>query len=153
MVILRPIYGGKHQLTDKIRKAGVELNYIWGVGPSLGFLKPVYLEIGKPDQIPYETFEIERYDPAVHNVQNIYGRASWLNGVGEMKIYPGAHARAALSFEYSGSTTGIKGIEVGASMDAYPVVVPIMAEFEGVQNKQFFFEFYLAVQLGKRFVQ
>jgi len=115
--------------------------------------KPVYLQIGKPDNIPYETFVTERYDPAVHNVQNIYGRASWFKGFGEMKLYPGGFARAGLNFEYSGQTTGIKAIEVGLSMDAYPVVVPIMAELEGVQNKQFFFEFYVNLLFGKKYVQ
>lgn len=153
MLIVRPTYGKKHQITDKIRRTGVELNYVWSVGPSLGLAKPVYLQIGKPDNIPYETFVIERYDPAVHNVQNIYGRASWFKGLGEMKLYPGGFARLGLNFEYSGQTTGIKAIEVGLSMDAYPVVVPIMAELEGVKNKQFFFEFYVNLLFGKKYVQ
>ncbi len=153
MLIVRPTYGKKHQITDKIRRTGVELNYVWGIGPSLALAKPVYLQIGKPDIIPYETFVTERYDPAVHNVQNIYGRASWFKGVGEMKLYPGGFARAGLNFEYSGQTTGIKAIEVGLSMDAYPVVIPIMAELEGVKNKQFFFEFYVNLLFGKKYVQ
>ena len=153
LLIVRPTFGKKHQITDKIRRTGVELNYVWGVGPSLGLAKPVYLEIGKPDVIPYEFFVIERYDPAVHNVQNIYGRASWFNGFGEMKLYPGAFARAGLNFEYSSQTTGIKSIEVGMSMDVYPKPVPIMAELEGVVNKQFYFEFYLSVMFGKKYVQ
>ena len=46
LLILRPTYGRKHRLTEKIRKSGVEVNYVWGVGPSLALMKPVYLEIG-----------------------------------------------------------------------------------------------------------
>lgn len=153
LTILRPTYGRKIQVTDKIRRSGVEINWIWGIGPSIGLLKPVYLEIGKPDAIPYETYVIERYDPEVHNVQNIYGRASWFNGIGEIKPYIGGFGRTAVNFEYSGHTTGIKAIEAGVSMDAYATKVPIMAELEGVENKQFFFEFYIAVQIGKRLVQ
>lgn len=153
LLIVRPTFGKKQQLTDKIRKSGVELNLVWGIGPSLGLAKPVYLEIGKPDNVPYQEFAIERYDPAVHNIQNIYGRASWFRGLGEARLYPGAFGRAGLNFEYSGHTTGIKALEVGASMDAYPVKVPIMAELEGVENKQFFFEFYLAVQFGRKYVR
>lgn len=153
LLIVRPTIGKKHQITDKIRRTGVELNYVWSVGPSLGLAKPVYLQIGKPDNIPYQEFVIERYDPAVHSVQNIYGRASWFKGFGEMKLYPGGFGRAGLNFEYSGQTTGIKSIEVGMSMDAYAVEVPIMAELEGVENKQFFWEFYVALQFGKKYVQ
>lgn len=153
LLIVRPTIGKKHQITDKIRRTGVELNYVWSVGPSLGLAKPVYLQIGKPDNIPYQEFVTERYDPAVHSVQNIYGRASWFKGFGEMNLYPGGFGRAGLNFEYSGQTTGIKSIEVGMSMDAYAVKVPIMAELEGVENKQFFWEFYVALQFGKKYVQ
>lgn len=153
LMILRPTYGRKLQITDKIRRSGAEVNFIWGVGPSFGLLKPVYLQIGKPDRIPYENIAVERYDPAIHDVQNIYGRATWFNGVDELKPYVGGSGRVAFSFEYSGETTGLKGLEVGATVDVYPTTLPIMAELEGVRNKQFFFEFYLALQFGKKFVQ
>ncbi len=152
LLILRPTYGRKLQLTDKIRRSGAEVNFIWGIGPSIGLLKPVYLQIGKPDRIPYENIAVERYDPAIHDVQNIYGRATWFNGVGEIKPYLGGFGRVALSFEYSTETTGLKGLEVGAMVDVYQKTVPIMAELEGVRNKQFFFQFYLALQFGKKFV-
>jgi hypothetical protein len=153
MLIVRPTFGKKIQIADKIRKSGVELNWVWGIGPSLALAKPVYLEIGKPDVVPYVEYAVERYDPAIHNIQNIYGRASWFRGFGEMQVYPGAFGRTGLNFEYSGQTTGIKALEIGASIDAYPVTVPIMAELEGVQNKQFFFEFYLSIQFGRKYVQ
>lgn len=152
LLILRPTYGRKLQITDKIRRSGAEVNFLWGVGPSIGLLKPVYLQIGKPDRIPYENIAVERYDPAIHDVQNIYGRATWFNGVGEIKPYLGGFGRVALSFEYSTETTGLKGLEVGAMVDVYQKTVPIMAELEGVRNKQFFFQFYLALQFGKKFV-
>ncbi|MFN9325116.1 MAG: hypothetical protein ACK6A5_06990, partial [Flavobacteriales bacterium] len=57
------------------------------------------------------------------------------------------------NFEHSGHADGIKAIEVGCTMDAFPTVVPIMAEMEGVTNKQFFWEFYLAIQFGKKYIQ
>ncbi len=153
MLILRPSFGGKHQIADKIRRSGVEVNYVWSVGPSLALVKPVYLQIGKPDNFPYDAIVTERYDPAVHDIQNIFGRASWFNGFGEMRLYPGGFGRFGFNFEHSGEASGIKAIEVGASMDAYPVVVPIMAELEDVTNKQFFFELYLTVQFGKKYTQ
>ena len=153
MLILRPSFGGKHQIADKIRRSGVEVNYVWSVGPSLALVKPVYLQIGKPDNFPYDAIVTERYDPAIHDIQNIFGRASWFNGFGEMRLYPGGFGRFGFNFEHSGEASGIKAIEVGASMDAYPVVVPIMAELEDVTNKQFFFELYLTVQFGKKYTQ
>ncbi|HRO98376.1 MAG TPA: hypothetical protein PLN54_02975 [Flavobacteriales bacterium] len=153
LTIVRPTFGGKHLITDKIRRSGVEVNWVWGIGPSIGLAKPVYLQIGKPDAIPYVTIVTERYDPSVHDVQNIYGRASWFKGVGEIVPYFGGFGRFGFNFEHSGNADGIKAIEVGCTIDAYPEVVPIMAEMEGVTNKQFFFEFYLAIQFGKKYIQ
>jgi hypothetical protein len=153
MFIIRPTYGRKHRITEKIRKSGVEVNYLWGVGPSLGFLKPVYLQIieGESNDLVFTT---EKYDPVRHSADNIYGRASWFKGLGETKLYPGAFGRFAFNFEYAGDNTGVRALEVGASMDAYAEKLPIMADLEdeGI-NKQFFFEFYLAVEFGSKKVR
>jgi hypothetical protein len=153
MLVLRPIFGRKHQVADKIRRSGVEVNTIWGVGPSIALLKPVYLQIGKPDNFPYETVVVERYDPTLHGVQNIYGRASWFTGVGEMRPYVGLHGRFGFNFEHSGQADGVKALEAGAAIDAYPQVLPIMAQVEGVVNKRIFLQFYIALQFGKKFIQ
>ncbi len=69
-LIIRPTYGRKHQITDKIRRSGVEVNYVWSVGPSLGFAKPVYLQISRIDQMIFEPITVERYDPMEHDVHN-----------------------------------------------------------------------------------
>jgi hypothetical protein len=153
LLIVRPIYGRKHRITEKIRKSGVELNYVWGIGPAIGLLKPVYLQIGEPRDPPYTTIAVERYDPEEHFANNIYGRASWFRGVGEMQVRPGAHARIALNFEYAGDNTGIRAIEAGASVDVFPEKVPIMAELPGVENKEFFLEFYVALQFGNKTIR
>ncbi|HEX2616438.1 MAG TPA: hypothetical protein VHL57_02795 [Flavobacteriales bacterium] len=155
MLIVRPTFGRKHRITEKIRKSGVELNYVWSIGPSLGLLKPVYLQIGEPEIPPYDVIAVERYDPTKHFANNIYGRASWFKGLDEIKLYPGAFGRVALNFEYAGENTGVKSLEVGATIDAYAEKVPIMAELEGlnVENKQFFLEFYLALQFGGKTIR
>lgn len=152
MLILRPTYGRKHRITEKIRKSGVEVNYVWNIGPSLALLKPVYLQIGEPEY-PYQTIVTEKYDPDLHFANNIFGRASWFKGVGEMKLYPGAFGRFAFNFEYAGDNTGIRALEAGATIDAYAEKVPIMAEQLGVENKQFFLEFYLALHFGGKTIR
>lgn len=152
LLLLRPTYGRKELLTDKLRKSGVEVNYVWGIGPSIAYLKPVYLQIGKP-RLPYETIVVERYDPGEHYPDDIFGRASWFKGFGEGALMLGGFARFGFNFEYAGNTSGIKALEVGASMDAFPAVVPIMAELDGVENKQFFFAFYVSLQFGKKYIR
>ena len=157
LLMLRPGYGRKHRITEKIRKSGVELNYVWAIGPALALLKPVYLQIGhridERDGPPYDSIVEERYDPQKHFANNIFGRASWFRGFNEMGIRPGVFGRLALNFEYAGDNTGIRALEVGTTVDAFPDVVPIMAEVEGVVNKRFFLEFYLALHFGSKTIR
>jgi hypothetical protein len=47
----------------------------------------------------------------------------------------------------------VKALEVGAVLDAYMEELLIMAPEPGVKNKQIFFEFYLALQLGGKKVR
>lgn len=152
LLLIRPAFGGKYQITDKIRRSGVEVNLVWGAGPSLGLLKPVYLQIGKPN-IPYETIVVERYDPQVHFVDDIFGRASWFRGLEESRFVVGGFGRAGVNFEHSGENAGLKAIEVGACIDAFAEEVPIMAELEGVENKRVFFEFYASLMFGKKYIR
>lgn len=157
LLIFRPGYGRKHRITEKIRKSGVELNYVWAVGPSLALLKPVYLQIGyrvdSRDGPPYDSIIEERYDPTRHFANNIYGRASWFRGFGELQVEPGVFGRLALNFEYAGDNTGLRALEVGTTLDAYAREVPIMAEVDGVVNKRFYLEFYLALQFGSKTIR
>ncbi|MBS1938404.1 MAG: hypothetical protein JSS84_11405 [Bacteroidetes bacterium] len=153
MIVVRPTFGRKHRITEKVRRSGVEVNYVWGIGPSLGLLKPVYLQIGKPSY-PYQTVVTERYDPAKHFADNIFGRASFFKGFGEMQFYPGAFGRFAFNFEYAPTNTGIRALEAGVTMDAYGTKLPQMAVLNGEDyNKQFFLEFYLAIHFGAKTIR
>lgn len=152
VLLFRPTWGRKELITDKLRKSGVEVNYVWGIGPSIAMLKPVYLQIGKPS-LPYETIAVERYDPEVHYPDDIFGRASWFKGIEESNFRFGGFARFGLNFEHSGSAAGIKALEVGGTIDVFPERLPIMAELDGVENKQVFLELYISLQFGKKFVR
>jgi hypothetical protein len=151
-LILRPGYGQRRILFDKMRTRGVEVGFSWSVGPSLGFAKPVYLEIGYPS-IPYQDIAIERYDPNEHYIDNIFGKAPGTKGLTELKLYPGAFGKFGLHFEYSNERDGIKALETGFAIDAYPERVPIMAELDdqNAQNKQYYFTFYIKILYGKKF--
>ncbi len=157
LLIVRPGFGYKHRITEKIRKSGVELNYVWAIGPSLALLKPVYLQIGyrvdSRDGPPYDSIIEERYDPERHFANNIYGRASWFRGLGELGIEPGVFGRFALNFEYAGDNSGLRALEVGATLDAYARELPVMAEVEGVVNKRFYLEFYIALLFGSKTIR
>jgi hypothetical protein len=150
MYILRPSIGVKRVLTEKLRKNGVEISLNSSIGPSLAFTKPVYLEIWKPadgasSQI---TIDVQKYDPEIHSINNIYGRASSIKGLDELQFHPGVFFKTGFFFEYSPYQRGLRALEAGAMLDVYFDRVPIMAL---ERNKEAFFNFYLNVYFGKKF--
>lgn len=149
--MVRPGFGFKKILTDKLRRSGVQVAYTWQVGPSLGITKPIYLEIAYPG-IAYDYLVVERYNPDEHYSNNIYGKASGLNGLDELRLHPGGFFKFAFQFEYSNEKNRLKGLEAGAVVDVYPSDIPILADKYG-QNKQLFFNFYLNLLIGQKYIR
>ncbi len=156
--LLRAQIGRTKIITEKLRRSGVQTSYSWTVGPSLGFTKPIYLEIiymNEPNNQPY--IEIEKFNPDLHFIDNIYGRASSLRGFDELKIYPGAFAKASFTFEYSNERERLKGIEAGVSADLFHKRIPIMAIYDDAsknpKNHQLFLMLYLNFFIGTKYDQ
>ena len=61
-------------MAEKYRLSGVALSRVTEYGVVAGVSKPVYLEIGY-GELPYDYYQTERYDPAIHATNNIRGRA------------------------------------------------------------------------------
>jgi hypothetical protein len=155
---LRAHLGRKKILTEKLRRSGVQISYNWLAGPTFGFTKPVYLEIiytDEPNQQPY--LEVEKFNPDLHYIDNIYGRASSLRGFDELKFHPGAFGKFSFTFEYSNERERLKGIEAGAAADFFARRIPIMAiyddESKNPKNHQLFLTLYLNFFIGTKYDQ
>lgn len=143
-------YGGQWVLVQRQdrRGGGVEIRaHVYG-GISLGFAKPVYLEILVPTNVPFEfSLSSEKYNPNEHYIDNIYGKAPFTKGLDELKVYPGLYFKAGMSFEYASRQDNIKAIEAGIVIDGYYKEVPIMAFAD---NYPYFFSLYIGFNFGKR---
>lgn len=148
--ILRLGYGGQWVLVQRQdrRGGGVEIRYHCYGGLSIGFAKPVYLEILVPTNVPFEfSLSTEKYDPDKHYIDNIYGKAPFTKGLDQLKIYPGIYLKTGLSFEYASRQDKIRAIEAGIAIDGYYKEIPLMAF---ATNHPYFFSLYIAINLGKR---
>lgn len=146
--IFRPGVGYQKVLFRRAERKSVEIRMGTFLGPSLGLAKPVYLEILHETGTTGEyAVKQERYDPLKHDVIDIYGPAPYFKGLGETKIYPGAYAKLALSFEYADYHDDVKAIETGVILDAYPKTVPLMAL---AKNNQYMLTFYISMVYGKK---
>lgn len=149
LYFIRGGVGSQHILTRKPYWGGVQLSALYYGGVTLGIAKPIYLYIiyftGTGSDLDYE-IRLEKYNPELHFIDNIYGRAPFLSGW-DIKFYPGVYGRGGLDFEFGTRNRAIKSLEVGAQLDYSPIPIPVMAENP---KQSFFLTLYLAFHLGKR---
>lgn len=148
LTIFRPSAGIQKIMFTKEGRKGVQISYLLLGGASLGFVKPVYLEIAPPLGSPPGTMsQSERYDPEKHTLDKILGRAETLKGIDEGTFYPGLHAKIGFNFEYAPQEDLIRAVETGISADAFYKPVPMMAFIE---NRQFFITYFVSWHFGKK---
>ena len=144
LVSLRPVYGGKALIFKAQRENGIEISLKWSIGPSIGFLKPVYLRI---DNINSTITTDEKYDPSIHSTANITSRSSYFKGFFEGRIKPGAFGKIGFDFNFAALRKGISGGEIGVMTDYFPQDLIILHENDGVN---LFTSFYLQFNLGQK---
>ena len=116
----------------------------YSIGPSLAFQKPVFLYVLKEN---FFDPVVERYDPEVHDLNNIAGRAPFLYGLNNLSINPGGYAKLGFSFEFGEYSNEVKAVETGVIADVYPLGMQLMAN----NPKEFaVFTFYVSFYLGKK---
>ncbi len=145
---LRSGYTREYILVDKTDRGTVSLSIPVAAGLSLGMLKPVYIEVFDNEGF----LRVERYDPAIHDFNEIYGRASFFTGIDEIEFRPGIYFKSGASFDFNILDDKVTTLEIGAIADYFFASVPIMYEPSGVEstNKAWFFQLYLTVNFGKK---
>ena len=142
-------YGKKYVAYEKAREKGVNIFWHWNVGPSLGFLKPVYLDVvNLTPSGRISTPLQEPYNPEKHNLGNIYGRSKGIRGLASTKVIPGGFFKIGAEFEYNDDREFIRALAFGATVDVYPKKIEIMAFAE---NTFIYPSLYINVVIGKRY--
>lgn len=152
---LRVGFGMRKYLSEKARQRGVAVGYSYEVGPSLGILKPYYVEYitgetgnGVRD-IRYTGDNINEF----LNQNRIFGASTWTLGLDEIALRPGIHAKAAAHFGFGAFDELSKSLEAGIMADFYLGNTDLMLESDltpGVSNSPLFLSLFLNVQFGKR---
>ena len=146
---LRLGFGKRKILYEKLRDNGLQITMNYTVGPSLGLVKPVFLEVFKYDFTgKIAGIATERYDSELHNFYNIYGRAPWSAGLMETKINPGMFFKFGLDFDYSSNREILNSLEVGVSLDVFSKPVVLMVENN---SYRFYPSVYINCSIGNKF--
>ncbi len=146
---LRAGFGYRWDLSSKLYNNTVAAKFQVSAGPTLAFLKPVYLEIYYPTPDNQAGFLVsERYDPQKHTDQTvIFGNSSFFRGLGETRVRAGLNLKANVQFDWSDYSDQIQSVEMGAALDFYGREIPIMAF---AQNKKVFTSLYICLNIGNR---
>jgi len=146
--VLRFGYGEDRLIYGKPYWGGVETRWTYSVGASLALLKPYYYYVigyqpGANGEY-VEVIEEKTFEPGL----NILGRAAFTKGFDEIKVSPGLHASAGLSFEVGRSRIRAQSIDLEVKAECFPLGISIM---DSERNKRFFLTFMLSYNFGSRF--
>lgn len=138
--------GQQYLIGGKGNKNGVAVTAIYGGGLVAGMLKPYYMRVV---DLNNEERDVRYKDePVLFLTPNaIVGSSGPFKGFGQIEFIPGAHARAALRFDYGRFNEVLSAIEVGINAEYYTKNMPIMV---AAPDKKFFFNANIALVFGKR---
>jgi hypothetical protein len=151
---LRLGFGKKRFLSEKAKERGVAVGYSYEFGPTLGLLKPYYLEIERNDAPPIDVrYTGDNADVFVGNQINVFGASAWTVGLDEIGLRPGIHAKFATHFGFGAYDETAKSLEAGVMADYFIGNTDIMVESDltpGVSNSPLFLSLFINLQIGKR---
>jgi hypothetical protein len=139
-------------LGNKTNKNGVAVTANFGGGITLGLLRPYYLEIndtanGSRKAIKYDSADSTTFASSDMLRSLSVASGGFTKGWGEIKITPGAYAKAALRFDYGRYNEIVSAIEAGVTAEYYTKKIPQLIY---VTPKAFFVNAYVALVFGKR---
>jgi len=141
--VIRPQYGREIALFTRTADEGIAINGILAAGPSIGLLKPYYIQYQfRPGQI-----RAEQYDPSRHDQSLIIGAGSFFQGFERSKINPGLNVKAAVAFELSAFRNNLTGLEIGFLAEGFAneaVIMPFAT------NRRLFTSGYMTLYFGNK---
>ncbi len=142
-------------LTEKSIKNGIEVSLNTSAGVNIGFLKPydLYLVYGdinsNNSQIVAQGYSSSNANYFLNRQTgaDIYSYAGFWDGIFKTIPVPGATAKIGLAFDWAAFDDNITSLEVGFTVDAYAVNMPLMA---AAKNHQVFPALYASFRIGNK---
>ncbi|WP_077920246.1 hypothetical protein [Spirosoma sp. 209] len=154
LFVVRPQYGREVKLFQRDDDEGIAVSGILAAGPSLGIIKPYYLEVSFGNttrSVPAS--EVNGFATATG--ETVTGAGSFFQGFGQSKLTVGVNVKAALSFELSAFRSNTTGVEIGFLAEAFPqriVIIPNQTQGgdRSIGNRSFFTSGYLTLFFGSK---
>lgn len=131
----------------KGNKNGIAVSALYGGGITLGLIKPYYIKVEDLQTNALTDIKYNNNDSVFLDPNVIRGASGFTMGFGEIKVKPGAFAKAALRFDYGRYNEVVSALEVGVNVEYYASKISQMLYNK---DRQLFFNLYAAVAFGKR---
>ncbi len=149
---IRAMIGTKHYLSEKSKRKGVAIGYLYEGGVNIGIIKPYMLKLIRINPGTEEAYiSIEEYSE--ENAElfldplRIAGNAGIFKGFDQFSIIPGLSAKLAALFAWGAYDKKVFALELGISLDMYLSEIPLIAID---QNQPYALNFYISLHLGNR---
>ena len=154
LFVIRPQYGREVKLFQRNADEGIAVSGILAAGPSLGIIKPYYLEVSSGNntrQVPASQVN----GVTTPTGESIVGKGSLFQGLGESKFTVGLNIKTALSFELSTFRSNTTGAEIGFLTEVFPNRVLIIPNTtpgnnRADGNRSFFTSAYITLFFGSK---
>ncbi|PIB37628.1 hypothetical protein BFP72_18580 [Reichenbachiella sp. 5M10] len=137
---IRAQYGFDHLLFKKAPHQGVQINFNYSIGPTLGVIAPYYLESTDGNSYPFSYQKFPTW--------NTVARTGYLfEGLSESSLTFGINARAGLKFEMGAFKSNVTGFEIGALVEGFTQKIELMPN---EKDQALFLSAYLTIFYGRR---
>ena len=155
-LVIRAGRGAKRYFSEKAKRKGIAVGIAYQAGLALGILKPYYLDFWRTvDNDPTNIYFVsEKYtgdnEDSFLDINRIYGSSGFAKGLNEISITPGIQGKFGVHFAWGAFDEFVKAFEAGVMVDVFFKKIPIMVDVTYAENRPFFINLYLSLQLGKR---
>ncbi len=156
VINLRAGIGRKTYLSEKAKRRGIAVGWMYEFGPSVALLKPYHLKLiylpddGQPGvEIVSEAYSEENADKFLE-LDDIYGASPFVEGLGGISLVPGIQAKAGLHFGLGAFDKYMRAVETGIMVDVFTRRIDILVETEERRNSPYFIKLFASFQLGLR---
>lgn len=149
LFVVRPQYGREISLFQRSADEGISINAVLAAGPSLGIIKPYYVEVNEGNNrtriVPASSLNGRSGQPGTGAQPT--GSGGFFRGFGESKLTVGANVKAALNFELSAFRNNTTGLEIGFLAELFPQQITIMT---GADKRSFYSSGYITLFFGSK---
>lgn len=150
LYVLRPSVGIQKMLAEKPNRNSIGVNCFAVMGPILGFLKPIFIDIEEfdPNNPAISNTVSVRYNPEIHQPFLVSRYSSFGKGIGSTKFVTGISFKTGVEFNWGYYSSDLKSLEIGVLIDYLPSRPELM---HFIKNKSVYSSFYLSIALGKNY--